>query len=214
MKYWAFDLDGTLVDSFEHFFIFMREVFNEHSVAFTPDMQLTALTQSLPVFFQTHLGQDAVAPTMKRLHERSNEDAKIIKPFPGALALIERIREQGGRIAIWTNRDLTSASLILENSGLGQHIDLCVSGGCTQLRKPHPEGLQRIIDTFQCTPDQITMIGDHEYDVQAAKTVGARAVRASWHGYWTFNPCSISDHQFHQFEEFSHWVSHEKSSHT
>lgn len=206
MKHWAFDLDGTLVDSFSHYFVLMEEIFKQHGRQFTKDLHHPALTQSLQDLFTEHLGADAVPGAFKLLRAGSAKDARHIRPFIGVTETIEQLIEGGSRIAVWTNRDLASASLIIEHSGLGKYVELCVSGTCVAQRKPHPEGLERIAREFGCAPDQITMVGDHEYDVIGANTLGARSVRASWHSYWNVDPCSYAQHQFHSVDEFSRWI--------
>ena len=206
MKHWVFDLDGTLVDSFPHYFVALSEIFDAHGAEFSDPLRLPALTQPLPEFFAKHLGLEAVPQAMSAIHEKSVRDATEIRTFPGVKDALRGLRESGSRIAVWTSRDLISAQLILNHSGLDPYVELCVSGSCTQERKPHPEGLLRIVDHFECRPEAVTMTGDHEYDVIAAKKIGARAVRASWHGAWDIELCSISDFQFHQIEDFREWM--------
>lgn len=211
MKCWVFDLDGTLVDSFEHYFVILTDIFNSNGAKFREELRLPALTQKLPEFFEQHLGKPAVSQAMITLQERSNRDASQVRPFDGVIELIQKLRERGDRVAVWTNRDLQSAQLIIQHSGLKPFVEICISGTCTVERKPFPEGLLRIINHFGCRADDVTMIGDHEHDVTAAKSVGTRAIRASWHSYWQFEPCTIADYQFHKFEDFSRWVDSQSS---
>lgn len=206
-KHWVFDLDGTLVDSFSHYFNFLAEVFERHGLAFKDELRLPAITHHLPTFFETHLGPQAVQAALDELQSRSNDDAQRISPFSGAKELVSKLREQGDRIAVWTNRDLTSATLILQSTGLDRYVELCVSGTCTAERKPHPEGLLKIMNTFGARPENVVMIGDHEYDVQAGRSAGVTAIRASWHSYWDVATCGVSHRQFYSFREFSEWVS-------
>lgn len=206
MKHWVFDLDGTLVDSFSPYFRSLEKIFAEHGARFTPDLQMAALTESLPLFFERHFGTPRLERAFERLKELSNEDALTIRPFAGVEAFLADLKRDGSKIGIWTNRDYESASLIVTHSGLAPFVDEFVSGTCTTLRKPHPEGLLRIIEKFQSHPSEITMVGDHEHDVTAAKTAGTRGVRASWHAYWKVDPCVHTEHHFHDFSQFSKWA--------
>jgi HAD superfamily hydrolase (TIGR01549 family) len=206
MKHWVFDLDGTLVDSFSHFFASLERIFNDHGARFTPDLRMAALTESLPLFFTRHLGEKALEPAFEKLKILSNEDALSIRPFAGVETFLAHLKKQGSKVGIWTNRDYESASLIVQHSGLAPYVDEFVSGTCTTLRKPHPEGLLRIIEKFQSHPSEITMVGDHEHDVTAAKAAGSRGVRASWHAYWSVEPCVHTEHHFHHFSEFTNWA--------
>ena len=205
MTNWVFDLDGTLVDSFEHYFISLEEIFSLHGKTFSRDLCHAALTDNLIHFFNTHLGESALETSLQELRRRSNQDALQIRAFPGILESLDGLRKSGAKIGVWTNRDYDSASLILKHSGLEGLVDCFVSGSCTKARKPEPEGLLRIAGEMASKPQEITMVGDHEHDVLAAKAVGARAVRASWHSYWTVDACNIADHHFHDlnlFQEF------------
>jgi pyrophosphatase PpaX len=202
MTNWIFDLDGTLVDSFGHYFTSLEEVFSLHDKTFTPDLQHAALTDNLKDFFTLHLGEKALDPALLLLRSRSNHDATKIQAFPGIIDSLKNLRSSGAKIGVWTNRDYESANLILKHSGLENHVDAFVSGTCTKERKPYPEGLLRIANEFKSLPSEITMVGDHDHDVMAAKTAGARAIKASWHSYWEVKKCLIADHQFHELDLF------------
>lgn len=206
MRHWVFDLDGTLVDSFGHYFDALEEIFLAHGTSFEPELRRAALTDPLRELFERHLGRSAVPEAFARLQIRSNDDARLIRPYAGLDGLIRQLQQRGARVAVWTNRDLESASLILEHSGLKPLTEVCVSGTCVTERKPRPEGLLRLIDRFGCDPDEVTMVGDHEHDVSAAKEVGARAVRASWHSYWNEAPCRTADAQFRSVSDFEAWA--------
>lgn len=205
-KYWVFDLDGTLVDSFQHYFNTLEIIFADHGKKFTPDLQMPALTELLIHFFKNHLGAANVDSALEKLQLLSNDSAKTIQPFTGVFDILASLKQNGSKIAVWTNRDYVSAELILKHSGLHLELDAFVSGTCTARRKPHSDGLLRVIEQFKCEPHEITMVGDHEHDVIAAKSIGARSVRASWHSYWKMDPCEHADHQFHSLDHFHQWV--------
>ena len=206
MKYWVFDLDGTLVDSFCHYFESLKAIFKDHDLDFKDQLHLDALTQTPATFFGQHLGQAAVPAAMERLQNQSNQDAARIRIFEGLLEMIEKLAEQGARFGVWTNRDLTSAQLILKQTGLDRYVEICVSGSCVYRRKPETEGLLRIIDYFKCDPGSVIVVGDHEHDVSAARAVGATAIRASWHSYWEMEKCVRAHHQFYDVKDFAAWI--------
>ena len=206
MRHWVFDLDGTLVDSFGAYFDAMEEIFAAHGATFGADQRLAAITEPLDGYFARRLGPANLPRAFELLQKRSVEDAARIRPFEGLPGMLERLRGQGARLAVWTNRDLESARLILRHSGLEPLLEDCVSGTCVVRRKPHPEGLLRLIDRFECRPQEVTMVGDHDHDVTAARQAGARAVRASWHSYWEEPACATADAQFRSTGEFAEWA--------
>jgi len=203
---WVFDLDGTLVDSFSHYFEALREIFEQYGRSFSDAHHEAALTDPLHSFFARHLGSDAVPSAMERLQTRSNADAANIRPFDGVPELLEHLLSHGCRVGVWTNRDKVSAQLILEASGLSRFAHSFVSGNCVSLRKPHPEGLRKVMAELGGELRSVVMIGDHEHDVTAAKAVGVTAIRASWHSYWEVDRCRHADHQFHEMDHFAQWV--------
>ena len=107
---------------------------------------------------------------------------------------------------LWTNRDFSSAELILRHSGLGRHVELCVSGTCVPRRKPHGDGMAPITERLKCVAQDITMVGDHDHDMMAARAVGSRAIRVSWNDHSAQEPCIHSEAQFYKVHDFSRWA--------
>lgn len=207
MQHWVFDLDGTLVDSFPHYFSALEEIFRSNGKTFVPTMKHESLSLMPREFFQKHLGDDAVAPALEQLHARSESDSEHIRPFAGALDLVKGLRERKRGVSVWTNRDLRSARLILEHSGLAPYVQSLVSGNCVRRHKPDAEGMLLIASMHQKQTSDFVMIGDHEMDMRAGRAAGAKTVRASWHGHWSMEGCLLSDHQFYSFRDFLDWSS-------
>lgn len=204
--YWVFDLDGTLVDSFGHYFLALDQIFANHGAHFGPEHRLPSISQSLPEFLEAYLGPEIAATALTEFHSKTSDDASEIKPFGGIPETLEYLANRGARIAVWTSRDFTSANQILQHTGISKFVEKCISGTCTINQKPHPEGLLKIIEFFGCTPDSVTVVGDHEYDVAAARSIESRAIRASWHSYWPIKHCNHSHHQFFSVSEFQKWL--------
>lgn len=206
MAVWVFDLDGTLVDSFGFYIRIVQDLFKEHELILTDALVAACLGTPATKFLATHIPANGLGQAMQTLTERSRADAKDIQVFEGLLQLLRQLREQGDRIALWTSRDLESATLVLEATGLSQFIEYAVSGTCVAGHKPNPEGLLKICEFFSCTPNDVVVIGDHDVDVVGAKNAGARAVRASWHGYNPPAACLVADHHFYEVTAFLNWV--------
>lgn len=202
---WIFDLDGTLVDSFPQYFTCLTTVFQRYGKAFHNGLRHESLTDQLMTFLRNHLGPHADS-AMEDIRVMSRDEANLIPPFEGIVDTLDHLKGKGARLAVWTNRDLPSATLILQHSGLSPYFDAFISGSCVKERKPHPEGLTRIVEQLNSDLAMVTMVGDHEHDVAGAKTATARAVRASWHGHWEVEKCGSADHQFYSVPEFAAWV--------
>lgn len=206
MKYWVFDLDGTLIDSFDFYLMLVKTIFARYDVDLAPESLNSCLGQYSKNFFAAHLPAEHLTEALTALKTSAMEDASKIQPYQGILPLLMELSRRKMQMALWTSRDLESATKILDHTGLGPYFSYRVSGSCVGKHKPDPEGLLKIAGYFACEPSQLVMVGDHDYDVQAAKAVGATAIRASWHRYGPPEYCALSDQHFKSVEEMLRWV--------
>lgn len=203
--YWVFDLDGTLVDSFGFYIDIVNQIFGEYGVSLTSAQLATSLGQTALKFFEAHLGKERAEKAITLLKRRNDEDSQKIRAFSGVEEVLRQISSMGKKIAVWTSRDLASASLVLRLTKLDRFVDFLVSGSCTEHHKPHPEGLLKISDLFCCSPSELLVIGDHDFDIEAAKKIGATSVRANWHGHNLPKPNLAADLEFQSVPDFKSW---------
>lgn len=209
MKYWVFDLDGTLVDSLTVHFQILEKVFSKFGMLFSKYdhhdvLKVTAKT--LPNYFKSRLGTENVESAMELFRELTSEALKSIKPFDGIEELLETLRSQGFYLAVWTARDLAATTEILKYTGLDSYFSICVSGCCTAQGKPHPEGLQKIADHFRAATSEMIMVGDFDSDMAGAKAFGIKAVRVLWHPSVERKKCEIASWQFDEVKQFQAWL--------
>lgn len=203
MKTWVFDLDGTLVDSFQHYYVILESLVKR---PITEAEKKSVVAQAPHDFLKVHFGADRVDELMKTVHVQGLKDAESISAYPGAADLLKTLKKSGRDVAVFTNRDRESSSEILKHSGLGSLIDHLVTGSCVSTKKPDPEGLHQLHKKFKGSPESFVMVGDHDCDMQAAQSFGAFGIRASWHSYWEDPKCRLAKKQFFKFEEFIRWA--------
>lgn len=202
-NFWVFDLDGTLVDSFPFYLAIVKNVLARFEKCLSEDEVSACLGQPAAKFFRYKLGNELAEEALAELGIQSLVDAEHIKPFPGVFALLQNLKSEGKQVAVWTSRDLNSANLVLGKTGLNAFIDHCVSGCCVSTLKPDPEGLWKIARLFSCNVSDLVVVGDHEYDVQAAKAVGAYGIRACWHGFDPPTHCAYARELFRDVPSLS-----------
>ncbi len=207
MRYWIFDLDGTLVDSFHYYFLALDNLLQKEGLALTQDLKREALREHPAKFLAKYLSADHLPFALDSLVALSRSDAEIIKAYDHMLDCLELLKSQEAKVAIWTSRPMESSKIIINSSGLAPYIDFHLSGDCVSKPKPDSEGLLNIAKLFECNPSEIYMVGDHEHDMLAAKNAGAKGIRASWHGHWQEAECVLGDEQFHCSKEFVQWLS-------
>jgi phosphoglycolate phosphatase-like HAD superfamily hydrolase len=181
---WVFDLDGTLVDSFKYYVDFLNQKFLEKGLLLDRDEIIRSLGLPAHRFLEEKLGMADAKIALKELKERSVEDTKNIRAFEGIKDLLAVLKSSKKQIAVWTSREPQSAKALLHSCGLEPYISQLVAASCVSEHKPHIEGLTKIASYFGVSdPSRFVMVGDHDFDMMAARTFGAYGIRASWHSY-------------------------------
>lgn len=209
MKYWIFDLDGTLVDSLTIHFRTLEKVFAKFGRVFTAQDQKEVLhinARTLSSYYERHFGSAHVEEALKFYEKLTHQSLDQIKPFDGIEQLLQTLLNQDSKLAVWTARDMDATAKILKNTGLHSYFSICVSGTCTEMAKPHPSGLEKIADHFGAAPSSMVMIGDFDSDMLGAQAFGSRSIRVLWHPTVEKKRCQLASWQFERVSDFQDWV--------
>ena len=173
----VFDLDGTLVDT-------MPLVVRAVAYALEPFMDPPPPAEIYRrVAGPVHRclgallgGEHHVPEASRRLYEYAQWHRVEVVLFPGAVAVLDELRERGFPVALWTGRDEASATVILQRHDLRRCFAACIFGDTLESHKPDPEGLHRLAEAIGVPTDGLLMVGDAEVDVLGAAGAGARAL--------------------------------------
>ena len=95
----------------------------------------------------------------------------------GAVALLERLRAEGLRIAIVTNHTVDEQTSKLHRLGLAHLIDVLVISESEGIAKPDPRIFSRALYRLGCKADQAVMVGDSwSSDIEGAHAAGLCAI--------------------------------------
>lgn len=169
-----FDLDGTLVDSFDQIVHCVQKVRSKMQMTWRSDLEISRLI-GLPAehFFkdQDKDGQNrAISEFRNELLEKVNTDNTV---YPGAVDLLEELRNQGIKTAVVTSKPHYLAVLVVKNSELNGLIHL-VQGVDGFAPKPDPEGILRCQSKLPAK--KYVMVGDRPEDIQAGLASGCLSV--------------------------------------
>jgi len=107
------------------------------------------------------------------LHTYERELLRALKPQNGAKELLSWLKQGKVKIAIATGSERAEAVKKLKTAGLYSFIDFLVTPNETGSMKPHPAYYKLILKEFECTPDQVVVIGDsRKEDLNPAKDLG------------------------------------------
>lgn len=89
---------------------------------------------------------------------------------PGILDLLTSMREQGFCLAVHTNRGRGMWD-VLDKFGLRDVFDPVMTADVVQA-KPHPEGVLKVLQTWQTPAETVLFLGDSRADAEAAHAGG------------------------------------------
>jgi len=172
-----FDLDGTLVD---HFAAIHRS--HSHTRRHfglpepTPEQVRRAVGRGIENAIRDLLGPDhahllAEAHKVYREHwDRTMLDDVTV--LPGALELLDALRQDGIRSAIVTNKHGPSARLLTSKVGFDDRVEAVFGAGDTPWLKPEPAYTRHILQALEAKAGETLFVGDSIYDVQTATQGG------------------------------------------
>lgn len=188
------DLDGTLLDSFEIFGEILAEIVAEEdyempSYAERVQHYHGTLDETLKNIFgiqsQTELTAIVDSFLLKQL--RFYEGDMNNHLFDDAKKLAEKAKAKGVKQLIVTNREhegrgSASPKAIVAASVLGKYIDGVHSGDESEYRKPDKRAAAEWLNDQGISPSQLLVIGDQHVDAQLAVNLNARTILVARNG--------------------------------
>ncbi len=206
-----FDLDGVLLDSERPGLVLLAERLEAAGVAFeAAELQAVCgrprdylhgfVTERL-----TPLGLDAddfVLDYDVRKNELIARGA--IRPFPGALALLDGLRRAGRRLALATSTERPRAVVRLAGTGLLEAFDVTVTGDEVVRGKPHPDIFLLAAERVGAGRDRCWVVEDSQAGVDAARAAGMRVLAIA--GTFEREALMAADHVVDGLVEAGTWL--------
>jgi 2-haloacid dehalogenase len=103
------------------------------------------------------------------------ETMQELPPHPEVRESLERLQDEGLRLATLTNSTQQVAENQMENSGLRQYFEQVLSADSVQRLKPAPEPYQMAAQSLKQELENIRLIAAHAWDVAGALRAGCTA---------------------------------------
>lgn len=110
------------------------------------------------------------------------EKIDSIKPFPGVVDGIKRLRELGLRIAIASSTSRDTIEAVIRRIGIHSYIDAYVGSDEVVKRKPDPEMFLKAMERIGVKSSEAVVVGDTRYDMIPANKIGAVSILLCWSG--------------------------------
>ncbi len=176
----CFDLDGTILDTYNLIRETFIQVFKKYYPKFQPteeDLRTYFGPSLVETFTKVGCSPDEVV-MMYDNYRRINKELqpKLLKIYPGCIELLERLKGKGYKLAILSNKINSVIVSGLEEVNARGYFDLIVGYDDVGKPKPSREGLDQIRKYFN---DDVLYVGDSPGDMQTAKNSDAIAIGVS-----------------------------------
>jgi phosphoglycolate phosphatase len=212
------DLDGTLIDTLGDFEVALNRALadldlppvtralvaqtvgkgSEHLIRAVLAHQLTA---------SVNLGQGGLCqgrsvdnlyePAWLRYqHHYLAINGQFAAVYPGVMAGLQALQDQGLKLACLTNKPLSFAQPLLKAKGLDHFFSHVFGGDSFARKKPDPLPLLKTCEALGTLPSQSLMVGDSSNDAQAARAAGCPVALVRY-GYNHGQPIDAVDAEVH-----------------
>jgi phosphoglycolate phosphatase len=178
MDLFIFDLDGTLVDSRLDLANAVNATRGHMGMESLDNERVyTYVGNGAPVLIRRALGEQATEAEVQEgleffLEYYREHDLDYTVLYPGVKETLERLRAAGKRMAVLTNKPVRMSSAIVEGLGVGPYFFRVYGGNSFEFKKPHPIGVETLINEAGVTREATLMVGDSSVDVQTARNAG------------------------------------------
>ena len=179
-----FDLDGTLIDS---------KVDIANSVNHTLErFHLPALENSI---IYGYVG-NGVLPLLNKVFAGSNkkndmdEALRIFRVhyekhlldttrlYPGVMEILESFSSVS--MGVLSNKPERYVKKILKGLNIARYFPVVLGGDSMETKKPEPEGINKVINTFKAGPGKTLIVGDGGVDIKTGKKAGVHTCGVSY----------------------------------
>ena len=180
MKKTAFiwDLDGTLLDSYEAILSRIEETFGQFSIPYDKEKVrefiLKFSVQDLLEQVAEERKLDVEVLNQVRAQSLAEKNAQIVL-MPGAREVLAWADEAGIMQFVYTHKG-DNAFTILKDLGLESYFTEILTSQSGFERKPSPEAATYLLDKHQLDPEKTYYIGDRTLDVEFAKNSGIQSI--------------------------------------
>ena len=172
------DLDGTLLDSYEAILSGIEETFAQFSIPYDKEKVrefiLKFSVQDLMEKVAEERKLDVEVLNQVRAQSLAEKNAQVVL-MPGARDVLAWADQAGIQQFVYTHKG-DNALTILRGLGLESYFTEILTSQSGFARKPSPEAAIYLLDKYQLNPDNTYYIGDRTLDVEFAQNSGIQSI--------------------------------------
>ena len=172
------DLDGTLLDSYEAILSGIEETFAQFSIPYDKEKVrefiLKYSVQDLLVQVAEERKLDVEVLNQVRVQSLAEKNAQVVL-MPGACEVLAWADQVGIRNFVYTHKG-DNAFTILRDLGLEFYFTEILTSQSGFARKPSSEAATYLLDKYQLDSEKTYYIGDRTLDVEFAQNSGIQSI--------------------------------------
>lgn len=176
-----FDLDGTLVNTYELIIQSFLATFKQFG--FTHLTREDCIPFIGPPLYETF---SSVAPEkadeMVKFYRQFNQAKhdELVTEFNGVYETVQALAENDFKLAIVSTKMRDTVLKGLEKTKLKQFFPVIITLDEVENAKPHPEPLVKAMDLLKADRERTLMVGDSSHDIKGAHNAGVKSVGVTW----------------------------------
>jgi HAD superfamily hydrolase (TIGR01509 family) len=177
-----FDVDGTLIDSNEAHVAAWDRAFRHFGKQFPIEKLRQNIGKGADQYLPEFLNPEELRTMGDKIDKYRSEIFKkeyraFLKPFPKVRELLERVRQDGKRIALASSGKKEDLREMKKLARIEDLIDCEVTADDADKSKPAPDIFAATLHKLGDPPPiEVIAVGDTPYDVEAAKKVGIATI--------------------------------------
>ncbi len=176
---YIFDLDGTITDTTAVWLGIFRDGLTY--LGFTPpdDKTLSWYTHDWKELMKLGLSEEQIADFAAFAYRFANERLPEAPLHVGAMEMLDALRSQKRRIAIFSTMDRAIFEPAMQHRNLYAIAEVAVAGTDVPHRKPHPSGILKALEDLGIPEEEYkdaVYLGDKDTDIQAANSAGIDSI--------------------------------------
>ncbi|MBW4645609.1 MAG: beta-phosphoglucomutase [Goleter apudmare HA4340-LM2] len=177
-----FDLDGVLTDTAEYHYLGWQQLADEEGIPFNREDNealrgVSRRASLMAIIGDRQYSEAQIQEMMERKNRYYVESIQNITTkdlLPGAIALLDELRQQGIKIAIGSASK--NARTVVEKLGIADRVDAIADGYSVQQPKPAPDLFLHAAQLIGTSPAQSVVIEDAAAGIEAAIAAGMWAI--------------------------------------
>lgn len=203
MKKRAFiwDLDGTLLDSYEAILAGLEETFSQFKIPYDKEKVRSYIlkysVQDLLQEVAEEKNLDLTELNQSRAQSLAEKNAQVVL-MPGAREVLAWAYKAGIQQFVYTHKG-ENAFAILGDLDLLQYFTEILTNQSGFARKPNPEAAVYLLEKYDLDPEETYYIGDRTLDIEFAQNSGIQSINF-------LESSAVCNRQISQLEDISSLV--------